>query len=163
MNLLKKLLGLNTPPPAPPPVAPASAGLPRPGDVLPASLQAHSQFIKRINCPRCGAPKTLPSTTAYLYCDYCGSLMDYDFRLANANTNAALSNTVFHRRSTARARASRLPAAAFVSAASHSPRSASSISAKRRSVPRCSDRGNAAARTRAIRSLPRSRRLPPRS
>ena len=38
-----------------------------------------------------------PSVTAYLYCDYCGSLMDYDFRIANANTNAGLTNTVFHR------------------------------------------------------------------
>ena len=74
-----------------------SAGLPRQGDVLPASLKAHSQFIKRINCSQCGAPKSLPSTTAYLYCDYCGSLMDYDFRIANANTNAGLTNTVFHR------------------------------------------------------------------
>jgi LSD1 subclass zinc finger protein len=73
------------------------AGLPRAGDPLPASLTAHSQFIKRVNCSRCGAPKTLPSATAYLYCDYCGSLMDYDFRLANAGTNAALSNTVFSR------------------------------------------------------------------
>ncbi len=74
-----------------------SAGLPRPGDVLPASLKAHSQFIKRGNCSQCGAPKSLPSPTAYIYCDYCGSLMDYDFRLANADTNAGLTNTVFHR------------------------------------------------------------------
>ncbi len=29
------------------------AGLPRPGDVLPASLKAHSQFIKRVNCSQC--------------------------------------------------------------------------------------------------------------
>ena len=72
-------------------------GLPRQGDNLPASLKAHSQFIKRVNCSQCGAPKSLPSTTAYLYCDYCGSLMDYDFRIANADTNAGLTNTVFHR------------------------------------------------------------------
>ena len=75
----------------------ASTGLPRPGDVLPESLKAHSQFIKRVNCSQCGAPKSLPSTTAYIYCDYCGSLMDYDFRMANADTNAGLTNTVFHR------------------------------------------------------------------
>jgi DNA-directed RNA polymerase subunit RPC12/RpoP len=67
------------------------------GGPISASLKAHSQFIKRVNCPRCGAPKTLPSATAYLYCDYCGSLMDYDFRIANANTNAGLTNTVFSR------------------------------------------------------------------
>lgn len=81
----------------PPQGSGVSAGLPRPGDALPASLRAHSQFIKRVNCSQCGAPKTLPSATAYLYCDYCGALMDYDFRIANADTNAGLTNTVFHR------------------------------------------------------------------
>jgi DNA-directed RNA polymerase subunit RPC12/RpoP len=80
-----------------PPSTGVSAGLPRSGDALPASLKAHSQFIKRVRCSRCGAPKSLPSTTAYLYCDYCGSLIDYDFRIANANTNAGITNTVFHR------------------------------------------------------------------
>ncbi len=74
-----------------------SSDLPRQGDTLPASLKAHSQFIKRVNCSQCGAPKSLPSPTAYIYCDYCGSLMDYDFRIANADTNAGLTNTVFHR------------------------------------------------------------------
>ena len=74
-----------------------SAGLPHPGDVLSESLKAHSRFIKRVNCSQCGAPKSLPSPTAYIYCDYCGSLMDYDFRMANADTNAGLTNTIFHR------------------------------------------------------------------
>ena len=64
---------------------------------MPASLRAYSQFIKRVYCGRCGAPKSLPSLTAYIYCDYCGSLMDYDFRIANADTNAGLTNTVYHR------------------------------------------------------------------
>ncbi len=91
MNFFKKRK------PAEPQPQSISAGLPRPSDALPASLKAHSQFIKRINCSQCGAPKSLPSMTAYLYCDYCGSLMDYDFRIANANTNAGLTNTVFHR------------------------------------------------------------------
>jgi DNA-directed RNA polymerase subunit RPC12/RpoP len=74
-----------------------SSGLPKPGDELPASLKAHSQFIKRVSCSQCGAPKSLPSATAYIYCDFCGALMDYDFRIGNANTNAGLSNTVYHR------------------------------------------------------------------
>jgi len=74
-----------------------SAGLPRQGDTIAESLKAHSRFIKRVNCSQCGAPKSLPSPTAYIYCDYCGSLMDYDFRMANADTNAGLTNTVFHR------------------------------------------------------------------
>jgi len=60
------------------------------------SLFAHSEFVKQVDCPRCGARKRLPSKTAYLYCDYCGSLIDYDFRLANSGTNAGLTNTVFH-------------------------------------------------------------------
>ena len=74
-----------------------SAGLPKTGDAIPESLKAHSRFVKRVSCPQCGAPKSRPSTTAYVYCDYCGSLMDYDFRLANANTNAGITNTVFIR------------------------------------------------------------------
>jgi LSD1 subclass zinc finger protein len=74
-----------------------SAGLPEAGEALTESLKAHSNFIKRVSCSQCGAPKTLPSVTAYIYCDFCGALMDYDFRLANANTNAGLTNTVFHR------------------------------------------------------------------
>src|SRR5512147_2715362 len=74
-----------------------SAGLPKAGDAIPESLKAHSRFIKRVSCPQCGAPKSRPSTTAYIYCDYCGSLMDYDFRMANANTNAGITNTVYHR------------------------------------------------------------------
>jgi DNA-directed RNA polymerase subunit RPC12/RpoP len=60
------------------------------------SLFAHSEFVKQVDCPRCGAPKRLPSKTAYLYCDHCGSLVDYDFRLANSGTNAGLTNTVYH-------------------------------------------------------------------
>jgi LSD1 subclass zinc finger protein len=83
-------------PTAPPPTAAeslqqqiASAGQP--------SLFAHSDFVKQVTCPACGAPKRLPSKTAYLYCDHCGALVDYDFRLANSGTNAGLTNTVFHR------------------------------------------------------------------
>src|SRR5258708_7417161 len=90
MNFFKKR-GLAAQPPN------ASAGLPRAGNPLPTSLSGHSQFVKRVSCTRCGAPKTLPSATAYLYCDYCGALIDYDFRIANADTNAGLTNTVIHR------------------------------------------------------------------
>ena len=74
-----------------------SAGLPRQGDKLPTSLQAHSRYIKRVSCSQCGGPKSLPSKTAYIYCDFCGMLIDYDFRIANADTNAGITNTVFHR------------------------------------------------------------------
>ena len=59
-------------------------------------MAAHSDFVKKIDCSQCGGTKQLPSVTAYVYCDYCGALMDFDFRLANANTNAGLTNTVYH-------------------------------------------------------------------
>lgn len=74
-----------------------SVGLPQPGDTIPTSLKAHSRFVKRVSCSQCGASKSLPSPTAYLYCDYCGMLIDYDFRIANADTNAGITNTIFHR------------------------------------------------------------------
>lgn len=74
-----------------------SAGIPKEGDAMPESLKAHSRFIKRVSCSQCGAPKSRPSTTAYIYCDFCGSLMDYDFRMANANTNAGITNTIYSR------------------------------------------------------------------
>jgi len=74
-----------------------SAGIPKAGDAMPESLKAHSRFIKRVSCSQCGAPKSRPSTNAYIYCDFCGSLMDYDFRMANANTNAGITNTIYSR------------------------------------------------------------------
>jgi hypothetical protein len=55
----------------------------------------YSDYVKQVNCPECGGAKRLPSKTAYLYCDYCGSLIDYDFRAGNYGTNAALTNQVF--------------------------------------------------------------------
>ncbi len=33
-------------------------------------------------CPGCGAAKLRPSATAYVYCDFCGALADYDFKKA---------------------------------------------------------------------------------
>jgi DNA-directed RNA polymerase subunit RPC12/RpoP len=39
-------------------------------------------FVKRCTCAFCGAPKKLPSINAYVYCDYCGSLADYDLHRA---------------------------------------------------------------------------------
>ncbi|MFI5960490.1 hypothetical protein [Cryptosporangium sp. NPDC051539] len=99
---------------AAPPPQPAGAAQPQPTGAAPPqggigesltrlaqtagrpSLFAPSAFVKRVDCPQCGAPKQLPSTTAYLYCDHCGSLVDYDFRAANAGSNSGLTNTVFH-------------------------------------------------------------------
>jgi hypothetical protein len=39
-------------------------------------------FVKRCTCVVCGAPKKLPAVTAYVYCDYCASLIDFDLRRA---------------------------------------------------------------------------------
>ncbi len=39
-------------------------------------------FVKRCECGVCGAPKKLPAVTAYIYCDYCGSLADFDLHKA---------------------------------------------------------------------------------
>jgi LSD1 subclass zinc finger protein len=60
------------------------------------SLFAHADFVKQVDCSQCGATKQLPSKTAYLYCDHCGALIDYDFRMANSGTNAGITNTVYH-------------------------------------------------------------------
>jgi DNA-directed RNA polymerase subunit RPC12/RpoP len=47
-----------------------------------------SDFAKRCDCVTCGAAKKLGSPTAYIYCDYCGSLADYDFRRACESESA---------------------------------------------------------------------------
>jgi DNA-directed RNA polymerase subunit RPC12/RpoP len=49
------------------------------GSVLSGPPSGH---VKRCECTVCGAPKKLPSTNAYVYCDYCGSLADYDLHRA---------------------------------------------------------------------------------
>ena len=38
--------------------------------------------MKKVTCPSCGASKLQKAKTAWLYCDYCGSLVDWDFRRA---------------------------------------------------------------------------------
>ncbi len=43
-------------------------------------------YVKRCSCPNCGAPKKLASVTAYVYCDYCGFLIDFDMRRAGEHT-----------------------------------------------------------------------------
>jgi len=76
---------------APVEIRPATAT----GSARPAAWAAGSEFIKQASCQRCGAPKTLPSRTAYLYCDHCGALVDYDFRIANADPTAPSTNVVY--------------------------------------------------------------------
>lgn len=44
--------------------------------------ELRAQFVKKTNCHNCGGAKTLAPKTAYVYCDFCGSLTDYDFQKA---------------------------------------------------------------------------------
>ncbi len=45
-------------------------------------------FVKRCSCVVCGAPKQLPTVTAYVYCDFCASLIDFDLRRASEGDTA---------------------------------------------------------------------------
>jgi hypothetical protein len=52
-------------------------------------------FVKRCTCVTCGAAKKLPTVTAYVYCDYCASLIDYDLRRAcEGDTGDMMAPTV---------------------------------------------------------------------
>jgi LSD1 subclass zinc finger protein len=50
-------------------------------DPASAGGKAKTRF-KRSVCPSCGGHKTRPSLTAYVYCDFCGALADFDFQKA---------------------------------------------------------------------------------
>jgi LSD1 subclass zinc finger protein len=82
-------------PPAAPGVPDLSAELQRQLQTARARVFTYSDLVKQVDCVRCGAPKQLPTKTAYVYCDHCGALTDYDFRVGNFATNAALTNQVF--------------------------------------------------------------------
>jgi DNA-directed RNA polymerase subunit RPC12/RpoP len=43
-------------------------------------LHPQTDFMRQCTCAECGGQKKLPSPTAYMYCDYCSALVDYDFR-----------------------------------------------------------------------------------
>ncbi len=84
------------------PATPGLAGVPNLSAALQQQLKfarervfSYSDYVKQVDCARCGAPKQLPTKTAYVYCDNCGALTDYDFRIGNFDTNAALSNQVY--------------------------------------------------------------------
>jgi hypothetical protein len=53
-----------------------------------AGTRARARF-RRAVCPGCGGIKTQPSRTAYVYCDFCGELCDFDFDLAGAEPSDA--------------------------------------------------------------------------
>lgn len=42
---------------------------------------AESKFLyRKSECYRCGKPKVLPTKSAYIYCDHCATLIDYDYK-----------------------------------------------------------------------------------
>lgn len=45
--------------------------------------------LKKITCSTCGGSKLVPPKTAYVYCDYCGTLVDWDFRIACRTAGSA--------------------------------------------------------------------------
>lgn len=45
--------------------------------------------LKKVVCRSCGGSKVLPPKTAYVYCDYCGALVDYDFQVACRTAGSA--------------------------------------------------------------------------
>lgn len=53
------------------------------------------QYLKRTRCYVCGASKSLPPKTAYVYCDFCGSLADYDFQMACLYPTSALPGPAY--------------------------------------------------------------------
>jgi LSD1 subclass zinc finger protein len=48
----------------------------------PGTGSGGDQFVKRTTCKSCGSPKVKPSQSAYVYCDFCGEMMDWDFKAA---------------------------------------------------------------------------------
>jgi len=57
--------------------------------------EPRTQFVKKTNCHTCGGAKTLAPKTAYVYCDFCGSLTDYDFQKACENPQAAMPGPAY--------------------------------------------------------------------
>ena len=47
-------------------------------------------FIKVSKCHACGAWKQSPSKTAYVYCDFCAALIDWDFNTAMTTKGSAM-------------------------------------------------------------------------
>lgn len=47
-----------------------------------------SVMVRKVRCPTCGAPKLTRTRTAYVYCDYCAQLMDWDVSMAHATRGA---------------------------------------------------------------------------
>lgn len=53
------------------------------------------EYVKRCTCPACGAANATPSKNAYLYCEYCGEMMDFDFQAAIADKRSKLPGPAY--------------------------------------------------------------------
>ncbi len=53
------------------------------------------QFVKRTRCRSCGAPKVQRSLYAYVYCDFCGLLVDWDFQACLADKRSRLPGPTY--------------------------------------------------------------------
>lgn len=52
-------------------------------------------FVKRTTCRSCGSPQVRPSKAAYVYCEYCGELMDWDFQAAISDKRSKLPGPAY--------------------------------------------------------------------
>jgi hypothetical protein len=60
-------------------------GMMQPGMMQPGMMSAPAPtHIKKTPCRNCGALKVTPPKTASLYCDFCGTLVDWDLRMSMA-------------------------------------------------------------------------------
>jgi len=59
------------------------------------TAEPRTQFVKKTTCHNCGGAKTLAPKTAYVYCDFCGSLTDYDFQKACENPQSNMPGPAY--------------------------------------------------------------------
>jgi len=52
-------------------------------------------FVKRVICHACGAPKLRKSETAFVYCDFCAVLTDWDFQVAIGDPRSKLPGPAY--------------------------------------------------------------------
>ena len=52
-------------------------------------------FVKRVVCHACGASKVTRSQTAFVYCDFCAALTDWDFQIAIGDPRSKLPGPAY--------------------------------------------------------------------
>ncbi len=62
---------------------------------FPAPIAQGPKQVKKSVCQECGASKVQPPRTAYLYCDYCGALVDWDVQNAISTAGSAKPDTAY--------------------------------------------------------------------